>query len=225
MPSRPDLEVTPRTELRRAPDRGRFDRATIHAILDEGMICHLALAREGVPHVIPTIYGRLDDSLYVHGSSANRILRGLKDGREACVTVTLIDGLVLGRSAFHQSMNYRSVVLYGAMRDVTDADEKLRALEVMVDHAIPGRWKDVRGPNRAEFQRTTVLALAIEEGSAKVRTGPPIDEEEDYELDCWAGVIPLTTEPGAPIPDPRLPAGIEAPSYATRYRRAGSDAP
>jgi hypothetical protein len=216
------LEPTPRTTLKRVPDRGAYDRATINAILDEGLICHLAFARDGQPHAIPTIYARDGNQLYVHGSSANRVLRALRDGLEACVTVTLIDGLVLGRSAFHTSMNFRSLVLYGKAQEVTDATEKLEALRVLVEHALPGRWKDVRGPNLAEFQRTMVLSLPIAEASAKVRTGGPVDDEEDYELGCWAGVIPVRTAFDAPVPDARLASGIPLPSYVRDYARPGA---
>jgi nitroimidazol reductase NimA-like FMN-containing flavoprotein (pyridoxamine 5'-phosphate oxidase superfamily) len=216
-----ELEATPRTTLKRAPDRGTYDREAIHAILDEALICHLGFSQGGKPGIIPTILGRSGDTVYVHGSTANRALRALAAGGDACLEVTLIDALVLGRSAFHQSMNYRSVILYGPMREVTDAQEKLEALRVLVEHAIPGRWKDVRGPNVQEFQRTLVLALDINEGTAKVRSGPPIDDEEDYELACWAGLIPLEQRSGAPVPDGRLLPGVEVPAYASDYRRPG----
>ncbi len=219
--SSPVLTPTRRTRLKRKPERGSHERAAIHAILDEGIICQLGFAANGRPAIIPTIYGRIDDTLYLHGSTANRALRALKGGGEACVSVTLLDGLVLGRSAFHQSMNFRSVVLYGAAREVTDAGEKLAALRAMVEHAIPGRWKDVRGPSVREFQQTLVLALPIQEASAKVRTGPPVDDEPDYRLGCWAGVIPLALTPLAPVDDPRLEAGIGPPLYATEYARPG----
>lgn len=219
MPSPDALPQTPRTTLKRAPDRGRFDRPTVHAILDEGLVCHLAFAGSEGPHVIPTIYGRAGDTLYVHGSTANRALRALREGAEACLAVTLIDGLVIARSAFHHSMNYRSVILYGRMREVTDDDEKLRALRTLVEHVFPKRWPDVRGPNREELLRTLVLALPIEEGSAKVRTGPPIDEEDDYALACWAGILPLATRPLAFVDDPRLRPGLTPPDYLRDYRR------
>ena len=217
--SAPNLEPTARTRVRRQPQRGVYDREQIHAILDEGFVCHLAFAQDGQPHLIPTIYGRLGDTVYVHGAVANRALRALADGGDACLSVTLVDGLVLGRSAFHTSVNYRSAILYGQAREVSDPVEKSEAFRVMLEHAIPGRWKDVRTPSRAEIQRTIVLALPIDEASAKVRTGPPVDEEEDYELGCWAGVIPLRETAGAPIDDPRLEPGITPPSYASAYRR------
>ena len=219
----PVLSATARTTLKRQPDRGSHDRAVIRQILDEGLICDLAFAKGDKPYVIPTAYGRIGDQLYLHGSSANRALRSLRDGGEACVTVTLLDGLVLGRSAFHQSMNFRSAILYGRLREVDDASEKLEALRAIVEHVVPGRWQDVRGPNTAEFQRTLVLALAIEEGSAKLRNGPPIDEEEDYALACWAGVIPLRVAPGEPQADPRLREDTPPPSYALDYRRPGAE--
>ncbi len=218
------LEPTARTRLKRQPQRGVYDREQIHAILDEGFICHLAFAQGGQPHLIPTIYGRDGDTVYVHGAAANRALRALADGGQACLSVTLVDGLVLGRSAFHTSVNYRSVILYGQAREVGDPIEKWEAFRVMLEHAVPGRWKDVRTPNRAEVKRTIVLALPIEEASAKVRTGAPVDEEEDYALGCWAGVIPLRETAGAPLDDPRLAPGISAPPYARAWRRAASEA-
>ncbi len=213
------LEVTPRTRLKRAPQRGSHDRREIHAILDEGLICQLAVAVDGVPHVIPTAYGRIDDVLYVHGAAANRVLRSLLGGDDCCVSVTLVDGLVLARSAFHHSMNYRSVIAYGAMREVTDAHEKAAALRAIVEQLVPSRWPDVREPNAVESRRTLVLALHLSEASAKVRSGPPVDDEEDYQHSCWAGVIPLALRPGAVVDDPRLLPGVERPGYATDYRR------
>jgi hypothetical protein len=167
------------------------------------------------------VHGRIGDTLYVHGSSANRALRALRDGGQACVTATLIDGLVLGRSAFHQSVNFRCVVLYGAAREVDDPQEKHDALHAIVEHAIPGRWADTREPNREELLRTLVLAIPIEEGSAKVRTGQPVDEEEDYALPCWAGLIPLRLQADPPVADPLLAEGIPLPEYASAYRRPG----
>jgi nitroimidazol reductase NimA-like FMN-containing flavoprotein (pyridoxamine 5'-phosphate oxidase superfamily) len=193
--------LTPRTKLRRLPKRGAHDRPTIDAILDEALIGHLGFVHDGRPAVIPTIQARVGDEVYVHGSSASRALRTLAGGVEACLTVTLIDGLVLARSAFHHSMNYRSVVLYGTARPLTEPEERERALEAFTEKLLPGRWAEVRWPNRKELKATSVLALPIAEGSAKVRTGPPVDDEEDYALDVWAGVIPLRLERGAPIPD------------------------
>ena len=211
---------TPRTTVRRLPKRADYDRETVNAILDEALVCHIGFVANGSPMVIPTIHWRHDDTLYVHGSAASRMLRTLKDGIEACVTVTLVDGLVLARSAFHHSMNYRSAVILGVAREVT-GDEKLRALEGVVEHVCAGRSADVRAPNEVELKQTTVLALPIDEASAKVRTGGPIDDEEDYAMDVWAGVLPLVLRPLAPIADERLPESIEVPEYVARYSRRG----
>ena len=208
-----------RTRVRRHHERGVYDRDTIHAILDEALFCHLAVIVDGAPRTIPTIHARIDDTLYVHGSNASRTLRALKDGSEACAVVTLLDGLVLSRSAFGHSMNYRSVMVYGVPREVTDPDEKWEAQRALVDHVIPGRSADTRMPNEKELRQTTILALSLAEASAKVRTGPPKDEDEDFELPFWAGEVPLRTIADEPVPDPRLPEGIEPPGYARRYRR------
>lgn len=210
---------TERTKLKRLPKRGFFDRETVYGILDEGFICHVGFAPEGQPVVIPTGYARVDDILYIHGSQASRMLRTLSGGVDACVTVTLIDGLVLARSAFHHSMNYRSVVIFGRATLVEDAEEKLAALLALSEHIVRGRWADVREPTEQELRQTTVLSLRLEEGSAKIRTGPPLDDEEDYALRVWAGVLPLRLATGAPIKDPRLPDGIEVPDYVLNYRR------
>ena len=209
-----------RTRIRRLPERGVYDRATIDAILDEALICHLAwVTGDGLPRVIPTIHARVDDTLYVHGSTASHTLKGVKDGREVCVEVTLLDGLVLARSAFHHSMNYRSVVVYGHPREVTDPREKDTAQVALVDHVVRGRARDARMPNQRELDQTTILAIELEEASAKVRTGPPKDEEEDLELPVWAGVLPLRIVPGDPEPAPDLRPGLDAPGYVTDYRR------
>jgi len=176
------LPQTPRTTLKRLPQRGSYDREVIDQILDEGFICHVGFTMEGRPFVIPTGYARVGDSLVIHGSQASRMLRTVGEGIEVCVTVTLIDGLVLARSAFHHSMNYRSVVVFGLARAIEDPVAKVAALRALSEHMIPGRWDDVRGPNERELQQTTVLALPLTEASAKVRTGPPLDDEEDYEL-------------------------------------------
>ncbi|HVS83017.1 MAG TPA: pyridoxamine 5'-phosphate oxidase family protein [Pyrinomonadaceae bacterium] len=213
---------TVRTTLRRLPQRGAFDRKSINQILDEGFICHVGFAVEGQPFVIPTGYARVGDRLFIHGSQASRMLRTLGQGIEVCVTVTLIDGLVLARSAFHHSMNYRSVVVFGRATVVDEREEKLAALRALSEHMIPGRWDDVREPNERELQLTTVLSLPLDEASAKVRTGPPVDDEEDYELPVWAGVIPLRLVANSPIPDPRLPAEIDPPPYALDYSRPTS---
>ncbi len=210
---------TDRTNLKRLPNRGRYERETVYGILDEGFICHVGFAVNGQPFVIPTGYARVDDKLYIHGSQASRMLRRLADGIDACVTVTIIDGLVLARSAFHHSMNYRSVVVFGRARMVEEREEKLAALVAFSEHVVGGRWDDVREPTEHELRATTVLCLPVEEASAKIRTGPPLDDEEDYALPIWAGVIPLSLVAGEPIKDPRSPEGIDAPEYAKRYKR------
>lgn len=212
-------DKTTRTTLKRLPARGFYDRDLVHGILDEGFICHVGFVVDDQPIVIPTGYGRIGDNLYIHGSQASRMLRTLKTGVAACVTVTLVDGLVLARSAFHHSINYRSVVIFGTATLVEDEEEKNAALLAFSEHVIRGRWQDVREPTEQELKATTVLVLPLEEVSAKVRTGPPIDDEEDYELPVWAGVLPLRMVAGEPIPDPRLPNQISAPDYVLKYRR------
>ena len=210
---------TERTKLKRLPKRGHFDRETVYGILDEGFICHVGFAHEGKPVVIPTGYARVDDTLLIHGSQASRMLRTLSGGVDACVTVTIVDGLVLARSAFHHSMNYRSVVVFGRATLIEDREEKLAALLALSEHFIRGRWAEIREPSEQELKLTTVLSLPLVEASAKVRTGPPLDDEEDYALPVWAGIIPLRLEAGEPIKDPRLPEGIAIPGYARDYRR------
>jgi nitroimidazol reductase NimA-like FMN-containing flavoprotein (pyridoxamine 5'-phosphate oxidase superfamily) len=214
-----DLEPTSRTTLRRLPARGRFDRETVYAILDEALICHVGFVTDGQPFVIPTIHARVEDRLYVHGSAASRMLKTLEGGVPVCVTATLLDGLVLARSAFHHSMNYRSAVVLGRAEAVTDPKEKSEALEAVVEHVARGRWAEAREPNAKEMAGTLVMRLPIEEASAKVRTGPPLDDEEDYALPVWAGVLPLALVPGEPIADPRLPAGRPVSPSAAAYRR------
>ena len=214
-----DLSRTPRTTLKRLPKRGSHEREVIDRILDEGFICHVGFIATGQPFVIPTGYARIEDNLIVHGSQASRMLRALGQGIDVCVTVTLIDGLVLARSAFHHSMNYRSVMVFGRARVVDDREEKLQALFALSEHMVPGRWHDVRQPSEEELSQTTVLSLPIEEGSAKIRTGPPLDDEEDYSLDVWAGVIPLNLVADSPVADSRLASNIDLPSYASGYRR------
>jgi len=210
---------TERTKLKRLPKRGHFDRETVYGILDEGFICHVGFAPEGQPFVIPTGYARDGDKLYIHGSQASRMLRTLSSGVDVCVTVTIIDGLVLARSAFHHSMNYRSVVVFGRATLIEDREEKLAALLALSEHIIRGRWAEVREPTEEEMIMTTVLSLPLVEGSAKIRTGPPLDDEEDYVLPVWAGVIPLRLEAGEPIADARLIDGIQVPGYALNYKR------
>ncbi|MEO9224369.1 MAG: pyridoxamine 5'-phosphate oxidase family protein [Acidimicrobiales bacterium] len=203
---------TDRTTVKRLHDRGRYDRRTIDAILDEAPICHLGFVADGQPFVIPTVHARHGDTVYVHGSPASRMLRTLKDGVDACLTVTLVDGLVIGRSAFHHSVNYRSVVVLGRARLVDDADEKFAALEAVVDHMVPGRWAEARQPSEKELRSTHVLALPLTEASAKVRTGPPVDEAEDYDQPLWGGEIPLHNVSGKPVADPALAEGIDIPA-------------
>lgn len=207
------LRETKRTSVKRLPKRGNFDRETINAILDEAFICHVGFSVDGQPYVIPTGFARIGDELYIHGSAASRMLRSMADGIDVCVTVTLIDGLVLARSAFHHSMNYRSVVILGRAKMVEDAVEKNRALEAFTEHIIPGRWADVRWPTERELKATTVLRLPITEASAKIRVGDPVDDEDDYSLNVWAGTVPLGLNPGEPIPDSQLGPDIEVPQY------------
>lgn len=203
-----------RTRVTRLPARGDYDRETIDAILDEGVVGHLGIADdEGQPFVIPTMHARVGDEVYVHGSAASRTLRALRAGRPACLTVTLFDGFVLARSAFNHSANYRSVVVLGEARELVDPEEKRQGLEALVERIVPGRWADVRKPTEKELKATSILALTLDEASAKVREGPPADEEEDYELDIWAGLIPSAQRPAAPVPDPKLREGIPLPGY------------
>lgn len=199
---------TERTQVKRLPKRGVYEQAQVHAILDEGFICHVGFVADGQPYVIPTGYARSGNQLYIHGSAASRMLRALGQGAPLCVTVTLLDGLVLARSAFHHSMNYRSVVVLGQARMVTDPEEKMAALSCFTNHVVPGRWEEVRQPTEPELKSTTVLALELDEVSAKVRTGGPIDDEEDYALPVWAGVVPLRLEISDPVADTRLPENI-----------------
>jgi nitroimidazol reductase NimA-like FMN-containing flavoprotein (pyridoxamine 5'-phosphate oxidase superfamily) len=212
------LRRTERTTVRRLPDRGGYDRETADAILDEALVCHVGFAVEGQPFVIPTIHARVGTTLYIHGSAASRLLRHGKT-LPLCVTVTLVDGLVMARSAFHHSMNYRSAVVLGQAREVTDPEEKTDALRAIVEHVAAGRWDEVRWPTELELKATTVLALPIDEASTKIRKGPPSDDEEDYARDTWAGVIPLRMAPGEPIADPRLREGIAPSAVVTRYER------
>jgi nitroimidazol reductase NimA-like FMN-containing flavoprotein (pyridoxamine 5'-phosphate oxidase superfamily) len=208
---------TARTRVVREAERAVYERETVYKILDEGFLCHVGFMLDGQPFVIPTSYGRKDADLYIHGSAASRMLRQMKDGIPVCVTVTLLDGLVLARSVFNHSMNYRSVVILGKATLVDEPNEKLSALRALSEHILPGRWDDARQPNERELKATSVLRVPIEEFSAKVRVGPPIDDAEDYAFPTWAGVIPLEMKPGAPIRDPRLDAEREAPAYVKNY--------
>ena len=206
------LSATPRTKLRRLPERGRTDRADLYAVLDAGFLCHLGVIHDGAPRVIPTAYGRIDDTLYLHGSTANRSLLAA-DGQPACVTVTHLDGLVCARSVFHHSMNYRCAMVFGTAHFIHDAEERMAALRTIVDNMIPGRWDASRSPNRKELAATAVLAMPLAEASVKIRTGPASDEPEDYALDVWAGVVPTRLEFGEPEPDDQLPVGIDIPEH------------
>jgi nitroimidazol reductase NimA-like FMN-containing flavoprotein (pyridoxamine 5'-phosphate oxidase superfamily) len=210
---------TERTQVKRLPKRGAYDRETVFKILDEAFVCHVGFVVDGQPYVIPTNFGRSGETLYLHGSAASRMLRTLSQGIPVCVTVTLTDGLVLARSAFHHSVNYRSVVVLGTVRLVDHPAEKMEALRLFTEHIMKGRWDDIRWPNEQEMKGTTVLALPLEEVSAKVRTGGPIDDEGDYSLPVWAGVLPLPVTAGEPIADARLKTGTEVPAYIKGYRR------
>jgi nitroimidazol reductase NimA-like FMN-containing flavoprotein (pyridoxamine 5'-phosphate oxidase superfamily) len=210
-----------RVRLRRRRERGSYDRMVVEQILDEALIAHLGIVdAEGQPFVIPTLHARRGDVVYCHGSSASRTLRALGSGAPACLTVSLLDGLVLARSAMHHSANYRSVVMLGSARPIEEPGEKLAAFEAIVEHIVPGRWRDVRPPTESEMKATAVIEMRLDEVSAKVRTGGPLDDEEDYALSAWAGVIPLELRAGRPQADPLLREGIEVPEYASAYRRS-----
>jgi nitroimidazol reductase NimA-like FMN-containing flavoprotein (pyridoxamine 5'-phosphate oxidase superfamily) len=209
---------TDRTRVRRVPARGQYERETVDAILDEALISHVGFVHDGAPVVIPTLHARLGDRLYLHGSAASRMLRTLERGAAVCVTATLVDGLVLARSAFHHSVNYRSVVVFGHARAVEPEEERLKALELFTDKLVPGRWADVRPPTRQELKGTKVLSLPLDEASAKVRTGPPIDDDEDYDLPVWAGVLPLQIAAAPPVRDPRVDPAVDMPGYVAGWR-------
>jgi nitroimidazol reductase NimA-like FMN-containing flavoprotein (pyridoxamine 5'-phosphate oxidase superfamily) len=211
---------TKRTQVMRLPKRGDYSEATIHSILDAGFLCHAGFVVDGQPFVIPTSYGRSGNTLFIHGSAASRMLRTVAGGVEVCVTVTLVDGLVLARSAFHHSINYRSVVLFGTATLVESEGKKTEALRAISEQIVPGRWDEVRWPTEQELKATKVLALPISEASAKVRTGPPVDDEEDYALKVWAGVLPFRLRPEAPLPDPRLNSeSQDVPGYLLEYAK------
>lgn len=210
---------TKNTTLKRLPKRGVFERDAVYKILDEGFICHVGFVADGQPFVIPTGYARVDDKLYIHGSAASRMLRSLAEGIDVCVTVTLLDGLVLARSAFHHSVNYRSVVILGRAKLVESNAEKMTALEAFTEQVVPGRWAEIRWPNEQELKGTLVLALPLEEVSAKVRTGPPSDDEEDMNQPVWAGVLPLSLTAAAPITAPDLRVDVAPPDYVLKYTR------
>jgi uncharacterized protein len=208
-----------RTTVKRMPHRAVYDHTAINAILDEGLICHVGFTVDSQPYVLPTIYARDGEQILIHGSAASRMLRQMRSGVCVCVTVTLLDGLVLARSAYHHSMNYRSVVILGTATEVCDRTAKLAAMRLIVNHVVPGRWNEVRAPSDAEIRATMVLSLPLSEVSAKVRTGPPLDDEDDYELTNWAGVLPLSLDAHAPIADPKLATAVQTPSYVRFYRR------
>jgi nitroimidazol reductase NimA-like FMN-containing flavoprotein (pyridoxamine 5'-phosphate oxidase superfamily) len=207
-----------RTRLQRLPERGAYDPETVHSILDAGFLAHVGFTVDAQAIVIPMLYARSGEALYLHGSAASRTLRTLATGSAACVTVTLIDGFVLARSAFHHSMNYRSVVAFGTARSILGAAQKVKALHAISEHLVPGRWNEARGPSRAELEMTTVVEFTIEEASAKIRKGPPLNDEDDYARRVWAGVIPLHMETGAPVPDPRLGVELALPQYLNRLK-------
>ena len=212
--SRP-FKPTRRTRVRRKPARGTYDRAVVHEILDRALICHVAFVVEGQPFAMPTIHARRGETLYLHGSNGSRMLRVASAGEPLCVTATLVDGIVLARASFHHSLNYRSAVVVGAGRLVAESDEKRLALEAVVEHIMPGRAAEARGPSAKEMRATTVVAIALEEASAKTRTGPPVDDDEDLALPVWAGVLPLGVQPGAPVPDTE---SIPVPGYVAGWR-------
>lgn len=213
------IDRTSRTKLQRRPKRGSYNRETIYQILDEGFVCHIGFTVDDQPYVIPTGYARDGDDLLIHGSSASRMMRALAWEIDVCVTVTLIDGIVLARSAFHHSMNYRSVVIFGKAQLVKTDEEKFKALRLFTEHIVPGRWQEVRPPNANELKATTVLRLPITEASAKIRTGDPVDDEDDYNLEVWAGVLPLQITWGTPLDDERLENCMQVPNYVKNYER------
>lgn len=214
-----DFEKTPHTRIRRMPERGHYDRETIYSIVDEALICHAGFVDEGRPFVIPTIHARMGDTLVLHGAKASRMLKHAQAGHEFCITVTLLDGLVMARSVFHHSMNYRSAVMFGAGRLIENEGERWEAMRLLTEHIMPGRWADARKPNATELSATTMVAIDIEQASAKIRTGPPGDDDEDYALDVWAGVLPITSHIGQPIDDPKRTHDVALPDYILRYSR------
>lgn len=210
---------TEKNRIKRLPKRGHYDRETIYRILDEALICHVGFVEEGQPYVIPTNFARMEDSLILHGARASRLLKHVEAGHPVCVEATIVDGLVLARSVFHHSINYRSVVLFGKGRPVEDEGEKLSALKAVTEHILPGRWQEARLPNSKELNATRVVAIRIDEASAKVRMGPPVDEEEDYGMPVWAGVLPLREQPQPPVRDELLAEDLPLPDYIANYSR------
>ena len=212
-----EFEKTPLNRVKRVPDRGAYDAETVYEILDAGLVCHVGLVQDNQPIVIPTLYARQDDSILLHGATTSRLIQYAASGKPLGITVTHIDGIVLARSVFHHSMNYRSVVVFGSGHLVDDMDEKTEAMRLFTEHIMPGRWDDVRQPNGVEMKATSIVAVPIDSASAKIRTGGPKDEDEDYALPIWAGVLPLTTEVGKPIADDVLPPTITLPTYISEY--------
>lgn len=211
------MKPAERARVRQMPTRGSYEASAIHKILDAGFLAHVGFVVDGQPFVIPTLYARVGDRIYMHGSTASRLVRELATGIAACLTVTLVDGFVLARSAFHHSINYRSVVAFGTARSIQDMEHKARALQSISEHVVRGRWNEVRKPTQRELQTTAVLEFSIEEASAKVRTGPALDDEEDYDLPVWAGVIPAALRLGCPVPDGRLREGIDLPESVRAF--------
>ncbi len=217
-PTNGAFRTTKRTRVRRKPARGSYERSDVFGILDQALICHAAFVVDGQPYAMPTIHARRGETLYLHGSNGSRMLRAAGAGEPLCVTATIVDGIVLARSGFHHSLNYRSAVVLGAGRLVSDPDQKRLALESVVEHIMPGRTADARGPSAKELRATTLVAISLEEASAKVRTGPPVDDDEDLSLPVWAGVLPLALKPGAPIRAPELAEDVPVPGYVTRWQ-------
>jgi nitroimidazol reductase NimA-like FMN-containing flavoprotein (pyridoxamine 5'-phosphate oxidase superfamily) len=216
-----DFTRTDRNRIKRLPTRGHYDRETIHRILDEALICHVGFVERKQPYVIPINFARVDDRIVLHGAKASRLLKHVEAGHPICVEVTIVDGLVLARSVFHHSLNYRSVVVFGEGRLIEDEQEKLAALQAVTEHLIPGRWQEARLPNRKELNATSVVSINIDEASAKVRVGPPVDEDEDYVLPVWAGILPLQEMPLTPIRDELQSENIPLPEYVAQYSRKG----
>ncbi|MEW6324440.1 MAG: pyridoxamine 5'-phosphate oxidase family protein [Nitrospirota bacterium] len=212
---------TERNQVKRKPDRGRYDKATIYPIIDEALICHVGFVLDSQPYVIPTIHARQGDRILLHGAKGSRMLKFIQTGGPVCITITVLDGLVLARSVFHHSLNYRSVVLFGRGELIEGQEEKLAAMEVVTEHLIRGRWQEARRPTLQELDATAVVAVPIESASAKIRTGPPIDDEQDYDLPVWAGVVPIRQAVGEPASDPRLKEGIPAPPSVIAYPGRG----
>jgi nitroimidazol reductase NimA-like FMN-containing flavoprotein (pyridoxamine 5'-phosphate oxidase superfamily) len=220
----PDVfPTTARNKVKRLPERGHYDAATIYPIVDAALICHVGFALDGQPYVIPTLHARRGDTILLHGAKGSRLLRHIQAGGEVCITVTLMDGIVLARSVFHHSINYRSAVLFGSGAVIDGDNERLEALEAFTERLIPGRWRDARQPSAIELKQTTIVAVPIESASAKIRTGPPGDEADDLDLPVWAGILPLRQSAGAPIADPQLKPGVELPGYIRSYARLAND--